>query len=321
MIQAQTEAVIQIEKFTKRYGKKTAVDDLSLRVPQGSVFGLLGENGAGKTTTIQTLLGLIGPDSGSISVLGLDPVRQGLDIRRLTGYVPEAPVLYDWMTIAQIGWFAAGFHPDAEGTAGGYQMRFTELMNGFELPARQRIATLSKGMRAKVALTLALASDPSLLVLDEPTSGLDVLVRRDFLESMVDLAGTGRTVLLSSHQITEVERVASHVALLHEGKLILAEPLDDLKSHTFHVSLTFTSRDHPDAPPEGRALELIDAALAPRQARWLVRATDRSACESLRALPGVEGLEIETPSLEDIYIGYMRARRPTPAPFLAVHVA
>jgi len=323
MIQAQTGNVnaIEIDKLTKRYRKTTAVDGLSLRVPQGSVFSLLGENGAGKTTTLQILLGLIGRDSGSVSVLGLDPVRKGLDIRRLTGYVPEAPVLYDWMTVAEIGWFAAGFHPDADGSTGGYHLRFAELTNGFELPARQRIAQLSKGMRAKVALSLALASDPPLLILDEPTSGLDVLVRREFLESMVDLAGTGRTVLLSSHQISEVERVASHVALLHQGKLILAEPLDNLKAHAFLVSLMFTSRDHPEAPPEGRALELIDATEGLRQARWLVRAADRSACEALRAMPGVEGLEIEKPSLEEIYIGYMRGRRPAPAASLAVHVA
>ena len=141
-------------------------------------------------------------------------------------------------------------------------------------------------MRAKVSLSLALASDPSLLILDEPTSGLDVLVRREFLESMVDLAGAGRTVLLSSHQIGEVERVASHVALMHRGKLILAEPLDDLKAQTFVVSVMFASRDHPEAPPEGRGLELIDASDAPRQARWLVRApTDRRArpCARCRA--------------------------------------
>jgi ABC-2 type transport system ATP-binding protein len=166
-----------------------------------------------------------------------------------------------------------------------------------------------------------MASDPELLILDEPTSGLDVLVRRDFLESMVDLAGAGRTVLLSSHQIGEVERVASHVAILHRGKLVLAEPLDDLKARTFLLSVTFASRDHPTAPPEGRTLELIDASDAPRQAHWLVRAADRSACEIVRALPGVESLEIETPSLEEIYVGYMRARRPEPVPPLAVHVA
>ena len=147
---------------------------------------------------------------------------EGLDVRRRTGYVPESPVLYDWMTVAEIGWFAAAFHLDAHGTTSSYQYRYTELTRGFDLPATKKIKALSKGMRAKVSLSLALASDPSLLILDEPTSGLDVLVRRDFLESMVDLAGAGRTVLLSSHQIGEVERVASHVALLHKGKLILA---------------------------------------------------------------------------------------------------
>ena len=176
-------------------------------------------------------------------------------------------------------------------------------------------------MRAKVSLSLALAADPALLILDEPTSGLDVLVRRDFLESMVDLAGAGRTVLLSSHQIGEVERVASHIVLLHKGKLVLAEPLDELKARTFLLSVTFSSREHPATPPEGPNLKLIDATDAPRQVRWLVRATDRAACEVIRALSGVEALDIETPSLEEIYIGYMRARRPEPSPLLAVHVA
>jgi ABC-2 type transport system ATP-binding protein len=323
MIEAQARigTAIQVEGLTKRYGNQTAVDGLSLTVPEGSIFGLLGENGAGKTTTIQTLLGLVKPDAGKIDVLGLNPARRGLDVRRRTGYVPESPVLYDWMTVAEIGWFAAAFHLDTHGTTSGYQYRYTKLTRGFELPATKKIKELSKGMRARVSLSLALASDPSLLILDEPTSGLDVLVRRDFLESMVDLAGAGRTVLLSSHQISEVERVASHVALLHKGKLVLAQPLDDLKSRTFLLSLTFASRDHPATPPEGRTLELIDAADAPRQAQWLVRAADRAACEVVRALPGVERLEIEAPSLEEIYIGYMRARRPVPSEPLAVHVA
>jgi len=319
--QARIGAAILVEGLTKRYGNQKAVDGLSLMVPEGAIFGLIGENGAGKTTTIQTLLGLVRPDAGRTEVLGLDPARRGLDVRRRTGYVPESPVLYDWMTVAEIGWFAAGFHLDAHGTTSGYQYRYTELTHGFDLPATKKIKALSKGMRAKVSLSLALASDPSLLILDEPTSGLDVLVRRDFLESMVDLAGAGRTVFLSSHQIGEVERVASHVALLHKGRLILAEPLDELKSHTFLLSVTFASRDHPATPPEGRVMELIDAFDAPRQAHWLVRATDRAACEVVRALPGVERLDIETPSLEEIYIGYMRARRPLPLEPLAVHVA
>jgi ABC-2 type transport system ATP-binding protein len=319
--QPQTGVAIAVEGLTKRFGKQTAVDGLSLSVPRGSIFSLIGENGAGKTTTIQVLLGLLKPTSGRVDVLGLDSTLRGLEVRRRVGYVPEAPVLYDWMTVNEIGWFAAGFHLDAERSTSAYQHHYNELIRGFDLPARKKIRALSKGMRAKVSLSLAMASDPELLILDEPTSGLDVLVRRDFLESMVDLAGAGRTVLLSSHQIGEVERVASHIAIVHRGKLLLAEPLDDLKARTFLLSVMFASRDHPAAPPEGRTLELIDSSDAPRQAHWLVRAADRSACEVVRALPGVESLEIESPSLEEIYIGYMRARRPEPAPSLAVHVA
>lgn len=317
-----TGSVVRVEGLVKRYGGQAAVDGLSLDVSEGSVFGLLGENGAGKTTTIQALLGLIRPTAGRLEVLGLDPSRRGFEVRQRVGYVPEVPALYDWMTVSEIGWFAAGFHLDPGGSTAGYQARYVEFTRGFELPPKRKIKALSKGMRAKVSLALALASDPPLLVLDEPTSGLDVLVRREFLESMVDLAGAGRTVLLSSHQIGEVERVASHVALLHKGKLILAEALDELKAHTFLVSVLFTSRDHSEAPPATCGLELIDADDAPRQARWLVRAADRSACEALRALPGVEAVEVDTPSLEEIYIGYMRSRRPErPSPPRVVHVA
>jgi ABC-2 type transport system ATP-binding protein len=271
---------------------------------------MLGENGAGKTTTLQILLGLIAPDAGKAEVLGLDPVRHGLDIRRRVGYVPEQPALYEWMTVAEIGWFAAGFHPDPRTGVAAYQTRYAGLTQNFDLPANRKIKRLSKGMKAEVSLALALAADPQLLVLDEPTSGLDAMVRREFLESMVDLASNGQTVLLSSHQIAEVERVASHVALLHQGKLILTEQLDELKARTFLLALTFTSRDHPAAPTANLPLELIDTADAPRQAHWLVRGRDRAAADAVRTLPGIESLRVETPTLEDIYIGYMRGRRP-----------
>ncbi|MGE3818924.1 MAG: ABC transporter ATP-binding protein [Isosphaeraceae bacterium] len=314
--------VIDVQGLVKTYHGEPAVDRLTLEVPRGSVYGLLGENGAGKTTTIQTLLGLVRPDSGRVQVLGLDPTRHGLEVRRRVGYVPEVPVLYEGMTVAEIGWFASGFHPDGQGSTLAYRARYDEAVAGFDLPFHRKIKTLSKGMRAKISLALALASDPEVLILDEPTSGLDLLVRLEFLESMVDRAGEGRTVLLSSHQIGEVERVASHVALLRKGRLILAEPIDDLKATTFVLALTFASRDHPVAP-DGFGLELIDASDAPRQARWLVRARDRAACESTRGMPGVEGLEIESPSLEEIYVGYMRSRRPVvpPGPRVASIVA
>jgi ABC-2 type transport system ATP-binding protein len=311
---SETRSAIRTQNLTKCYRDQLALDGLSLDVPEGSVFGLLGENGAGKTTTLQILLGLIAADAGKAEVLGLNPARQGLQIRRQVGYVPEQAALYDWMTVAEIGWFAAGFHPDSRTGTAAFQTRYTRLVDGFGLPLKRKIKALSKGMKAKVSLALALASDPPLLVLDEPTSGLDTMVRREFLESMVDLAASGRTVLLSSHQISEVERVASHVALIHQGKLILVEPLEELKAKTFLLALTFSSREHPLAPSTNLPVELIDAADAPRQGHWLVRARDRAAADTVRTLPGVDSLRIETPVLEEIYIGYMRGRRPQPAP-------
>jgi ABC-2 type transport system ATP-binding protein len=321
---SQVNSTIRIENLTKRYRDQVAISGLSLQVPEGSVFGLLGENGAGKTTTLQILLGLIAADAGKAEVMGLDPARAGIEVRRKVGYVPEQPALYDWMTVAEIGWFAAGFHLDGRTGTAAYQTRYAELTDGFGLPPRRKIRALSKGMRAKVSLALALASDPPLLILDEPTSGLDAMVRREFLESMVELASNGRTVFLSSHQIAEVERVASHVALLHQGKLILAEPLEELKARTFLAALTFSSREHPLAPPENLPVTLIDAADATRQAHWLIRAKDRAAADALRTLPGVESVRIESPGLEDIYIGYMRGRRPqpgAPSPQAAANVA
>jgi ABC-2 type transport system ATP-binding protein len=304
-------AAIRVDGLTKRYRRRKAVDGVTFEVPKGSVFGLLGENGAGKSTTIKSILGLIAPDGGRVETLGLDPSKMGLEVRRLVGYVPEQPSFYEWMTVAEIGWFAAGFHPKKPGGREEYQRRYVDLVGGFALPTDRKIKALSKGMRAKVGLALALASEPELLVLDEPTSGLDVLVRREFLESMVDLAGEGRTVLLSSHQIGEVERVASHVALVHQGKLVLAEPLDELRARTHFLRFTLDGPEPPPSPAIDSGLELVDAVEAPRQAQWLVHAADPSSLEAARHLPGVVGMDVETPSLEDIYIAYMRRRTPS----------
>lgn len=315
-------APVRVEDLYKRFRRQVAVDHVGFEVPTGSIFGLLGENGAGKTTIIQLLLGLLRADGGTVDTLGLDPGRHGLEVRRRVGYVPELPTLYDWMTPAEIGWFAAGFHDRGASGSAGYLARYRDHVAHFAVPADRKIKHVSKGMRAKVALALALASEPELLVLDEPTSGLDVLVRREFLGSMVELAGEGRTILLSSHQISEVERVASHVALLHQGKLILAEPLDDLKARTHLVSLTLAGSERV-AIPAGLPVELIDADEAARQAHWLVHAASALVFERLRELPGVVDVTVETPTLEEIYVGYMKRRVPagSPPPRLSVQVA
>jgi ABC-2 type transport system ATP-binding protein len=296
-------SVLRMNNITKRYRDQLALDHVSLEVPPGVVVALLGENGAGKTTALKILLGLVEADAGQADVLKLDSRTQGDEIRRLVGYVPERPTLYEWMTIAEIGWFAAGFY------RGGYLARYRELVREFELPEGRKIKELSKGMRAKVALALGMAHEPELLILDEPTSGLDPLVRREFLESMVDVAAGGRTVLLSSHQIGEVERVADIVAILKNGKLLAVERLDDLKSQTRELTLTLTNGAPYLSDVPG---QVISRREHDRQWRLLVRHLDENRLESFRSLAQVRDVEVRTLNLEEIFVGYMRAGEDPP---------
>jgi ABC-2 type transport system ATP-binding protein len=296
--------VIRLDKVTKRFRGELALDNVSLEVPPGVVFALLGENGAGKTTAIRILLGLLEADAGQAEVLGLASDRQGLEIRRRVGYVAERPTLYDWMTVAETGWFAAGFYPD------GFLTHYQQLVRQFELPGHRKLKALSKGMRAKVALAVAMAHDPDLLILDEPTSGLDTLVRRQFLESMVDRAAAGKTVFLSSHQIGEVERVADIVAILHDGKLVLVEPLDVLKSQICELTITLQG-DSLDLPPI--AGQLLSQHRRARQWQLLVRGLADDQLAALENHPAIQTVDARTPSLEEIFVAYMQRKPLTDA--------
>lgn len=297
-------SVISLNRVTKKYGSLVALDELSLDVPPGVVFALLGENGAGKTTCIRVMLGLVEPDAGRAEVLGLDSRQDSLEIRRRVGYVAERPTLYEWMTVHEIGWFASGFY-GAE-----FLPRYSELVKHFQLPPGKKLKALSKGMRAKVALALALAHDPELLVLDEPTSGLDTLVRREFLESMVDRAASGKTVLLSSHQISEVERVADMVAILRDGKLLVVERLEKLKAEMMELTITLVE---PKAEPPLIQGELLRERRRSRQWQLLIRRPDRTSIAALTANPLVQSVDTRTPNLEEIFVAYMRHGETSPA--------
>lgn len=290
------QSVIELSHVTKRYGANTALDEVSLQVPPGVVFALLGENGAGKTTALRLMLGLTEATAGDARVLGLDSRREGFEIRRRVGYLPERPTLYEWMTAAEIGWFTAGFYPD------GFEFEFRRLVEGFRVPLDRKLSQMSKGMRGKVALSLAMAHKPYLLILDEPTSGFDTMVRREFLESMVDVAAEGRTVLLSSHQIGEVERVADIVAIVHTGRVLLVERLEEIKSSTRQLTVTM---EDPHRPLPHLAADVIHDRHRGRQYDVITRGLDDVAVEQLRFAPGVVAVESRTPSLEEIFVAYM----------------
>ena len=225
------EPVIELRQVHKSYGDKSVLRDMNLAVPKGAIFALLGENGAGKSTTLRILVGLLPADRGTAHVLGLDAWAKSIELRHRVGYVPEKPRYYDWMSISEIGWFTAGFHKP------GFFDRFLERLRRFELDPKEKLKTLSKGQYAKVGLALALALEPEVLILDEPTSGLDLFVRREFLSSMVGLAAEGRTLILSSHQVAEVERVASHVAFLADGRLLFTGSMDEMRQRIVSVTV------------------------------------------------------------------------------------
>ena len=294
---------IETHGLTKRFGRLTAVDGVDLQVPVGAVYGYLGRNGAGKTTTIQMLMALLDPTAGEVRLLGQDPFRQGPALRAEVSYVSERAQLYDWMRVRELMWFVGNLHPRWDPALAA------ELIRRLELPPERRLGQLSRGMQGKAALAIALASRPRLLLLDDPTSGLDAVVRRDFMGGIVDLVQeSGATVFFSSHQIDDVERVADWVGILHEGRLIVQAPLDDLKASVQRVIATFE-----ESPPEalsfpgllqqttdGRQLELIWSGFGEREAA------------ALRAL-GATSLETHGCTLEDIFIAYVH---PAPSALL-----
>ncbi len=276
-----------------------ALTDININVAPGTVFAILGENGAGKTTLIKLLTGFLKPTAGSCQVLGLDPRRDALEIRRRIGYVSDSPALYDWMRVDEIGWFASSFYEC------NFLERYRELVNDFELPGDRKIRQLSKGGRAKVALALALAHDPELLILDEPTSGLDPLVRREFLESMVARAAAGRTVFLSSHQIAEIERVADTVAILHRGSFAIVDSLADLKESVHEVTIAL-SDPLVTLPLIEAPARLLREEIEGRQRRWIVQGWTAELLATFQNIQGVISIRDRRASLDEIFIACVR---------------
>ncbi|MGD0417879.1 MAG: ABC transporter ATP-binding protein [Terriglobales bacterium] len=226
---------IETRALCKNYGKLEAVKDLNLSVGRHQIAAFLGQNGAGKSTTIKCLLGMMRLSSGDASVLGrsIGDRRGSREIRQRVAYVAENKPRYGYMTVEQMLRFTRAFYPDWRPEMA------MKLLAEYRLPSDKKIKRLSKGMRTKLALLLAFARRPELLILDEPTEGLDPVGVEQFLQMVVASAAEGITVFFSSHQISEVERVADHVCILDKGRLKVDSSLDSLRQSFRRIDLVF----------------------------------------------------------------------------------
>jgi ABC-2 type transport system ATP-binding protein len=305
---------IRTERLTKYYGARCVVNGLNLSVPAGSVYGFLGRNGAGKSTTIKMLMEMVQPNFGTVELLGYPITALPPAVRGRIAYLAEGHPLYGWMTVHDAVKFARSFHAQSWN-----QPLLDQILDHFELRNHSKLRRLSHGQRANVALALAIAPDPDLLVLDDPTLGLDTVARRDFLTSMIQLIQRqGRTILFSSHILADVERVADRIGILVDGILRVDCPTERFKESVSKLVLEFAGR--PPAFPGcsglvqawevGRRLELVIVNFGAEQ---------RQVVESLSPLSwDLVGL-----NLEDAFVDYTRGPRrslpvfgaePEPAP-------
>lgn len=226
---------IVVTGLVKRYGRKVVLRDLDLAVRKGSVTALLGRNGAGKSTLLRILTGLLPASGGKTRVLGIDPTRKAKSVKARVGYVPEQTPFHPRWRVRDVIDLSRAFRRKTWDV--GTESR---LLDAFSLARNDRIGSLSKGYRAKLALLTALAHRPEVLMLDEPASGLDPIVRREVLASLVDaIHEEGRTVLMSSHLMEDVERLADRVAFLSEGRIVLEGEVEEVRARNGNLEKVF----------------------------------------------------------------------------------
>jgi ABC-2 type transport system ATP-binding protein len=292
-------SAIATHQLTKHYGTQRVVDSLNLRIERGQVYGFLGRNGAGKSTTIKMLLGMVQPDFGTAELLGEPIERLTPETRSRIAYLAENHPLYNWMTVGEIVKFTRSFYPR-------WNARLVEqILDHFELPHKKKLRSLSCGQRAQVSLALAVAPEPELLILDDPTLGLDTVVRRDFLESLIQIIQRkGRTILFSSHILGDVERVADRIGILVNGVLRVDCPTDHFRESIKKLVLDFNG----PAPEEFACPGLVHCwNLGTRLELILVgyEESQRAAVEALEP----RNIEVVDLNLEEAFIEYTRGRR------------
>jgi ABC-2 type transport system ATP-binding protein len=296
-----TEFAIEAVGLRKSFKRHEALSGLNLTVPQGSVYGFLGRNGAGKTTTIRILMGLANADQGSARIFGIAPGEgnSGAAIRRRVGFVSEDKELYPYMTVAEIIRFSRPFFPNWRHDL---ERRY---LKAFDLPPNKKIPSLSKGMRSKLMLLLAISRGAELLVLDEPTDGLDPVVMEEVLRELIALsASDGTTIFFSSHQLAEVEQIADRITIIDQGRAIVTGALEDLKQQYQRICVVFADAVCGD-------IRWVDGAEHIRQEGRTVSILAGRNVEGImaqaRSFPGAT-VERRPVTLKELFLDHMRAQ-------------
>lgn len=291
------EQVIVLNGLTKNYGKHRGINNLSFTVSAGEIFGFIGPNGAGKSTTIRTLMGLIRPTAGNATIFGLDCQTQASVIAKNLGYLPSEDSYYENMKV----------HELLQYTADLYKMdchsKMHELSQRLNLDLSRRIADLSLGNRKKVGIVSALMTSPKLVIMDEPTSGLDPLIQQAFYEILKEENSRGTTIFLSSHVLSEVQKLCDRVAILKDGKLINIQSIKDMRESGYKkVSVTSKS-----VIPNGffnlAGIANYSENAEHTSATFMYNGNVTDIMDKLHALP-LEDVFLEEPTLEEIFLHY-----------------
>jgi ABC-2 type transport system ATP-binding protein len=297
-------AMIEVESLTKSYGGKRGINDVSFKVEEGDVFGFLGPNGAGKTTTIRLLMALLHADAGSARVAGLDCWKQSLAIKRLIGYMPGEPALDPNLTGGQILEYFAHLR-------GGVDHEYLkQLIERFELDTSRRFRQYSTGNKRKVVLIQAFMHRPRLLILDEPTSGLDPLNRQEFDRMVLEARNEGRTVFLSSHVLSEVEKTCTTVGIIREGRLVRIGDVAEVKAiKRYEITITFASAIPAEAFKNVEGVVEVQTVSHDHGVHLTMQGPADAVVKAAAHYP-VVSLNSYEPSLEDIFLRYYEGDAP-----------
>jgi ABC-2 type transport system ATP-binding protein len=294
-------AIIDVEGLTKSYGSKRGIAGVSFTVEEGEVFGFLGPNGAGKTTTIRLLMALLRADAGTARLAGLDCWKESLEIKRFVGYMPGEPALDPNLTGGQILEYFAHLRGSVD------QAYLKQLIQRFELDTSRKFRQYSTGNKRKVVLIQAFMHRPRLLILDEPTSGLDPLNQQEFEKMVIEARDEGRTVFLSSHVLSEVEKICTRVAIVRDGSLVRIGGVSEVSAiKRYEITITFAEAVPVDAFKALDGVAEVESLDHGHGVRLEMQGSADAVIKAAAQYP-VVSLSSHEPSLEDIFLRYYEA--------------